>query len=233
MIFLFRFEKSLGRGSQSKPNNQTTYQQKTIPSLQSSFRKQEESIENEKTSTSTNNKNQNECTKEKQTVSVKSDDDNDSDDGEMPRPSFALNSSSTEQFNEFMCEKPQQQPSNTYQAKPKHLQQRIVDTGFIVYETLPQNGQQQQQQSVNILQVSAAKQGATVKCDVEVSKINPNTLECVVRINDTIYGSAPITNGKKEAKIQAFDDALKYARKIHYTIKVNKKTNFIAYFIFN
>lgn len=111
-------------------------------------------------------------------------------------------------------------PQTPIQAKPtlKHTK-RIPNTGFIIYETI---AQADQQQSINILQTSAAKQGSIVKSDVEVCQSNPTTLECVVRIDDTIYGTAPITTGKKEAKIQAFDAALEQAKKIHYTIKVSK-----------
>lgn len=188
--------------------NQSTDRKTAIPSLQSSFRKQQTSTEDE-TSASTSS----DIKANKTTNQAKSDSD-ESDDGTMGRPSFALNPTK--------CEpnvKPSHQNQNIAQVQsqqPKKLT-RIPDTGFIVYETLAQTGQQ----SINILQMSAAKQGAIVKSDVEVSKTEPNSLECVVRINDRVYGSASVSAGKKEAKIQAFDKALEYARKIHYTIKVN------------
>lgn len=202
----------IGRGSQSqtttKPNNQNTQQKSAFPSLKSSFTKpQQQSSTEEIEKTSTN----------ASTTNSKSDSDSD-DDGTMGRPSFASNPSSTTDQQQPEIH---QQTHNTLQSRSmaNSLQQRrIADTGFIIYETLSQNDQQQS--SINILQVSAAKQGATIKCDVEVGKIHPNTLDCVVRINDTVYGTATIATGKKEAKVQAFDIALQYARKIHYTIKV-------------
>lgn len=148
--------------------------------------------------------------------------DDDSDDGDMPRPSFSMNPSyENQKQNEDIA------PSNpiqtkSIQAKSALLKQtkHIPNTGFIIYETIAMS--EQQQQSVNILQQSAAKQGSIVKCDFEVSQ-SDQTTQCVVRIDGTIYGTAPITNGKKEAKIQAFDRALEKARKIHYTIKVSEK----------
>lgn len=214
MFNKFHLFKNIGRGSQSqpsKPNNQITSQKFAIPSLQSSFRKQQSSTGDE-TSTSTST-----TTTTNSQIADKS--DSDSDDGQMSRPSFSMNPPNTNQSNEII----DRNPPNAFQPKPATRQlQRIPDTGFIVYETLPQHGQQQL--SNNIIQVSAAKQGATVKSDVEVCKNEPNTLECVIRINDTVYGSAPITNGKKEAKTQAFDNALQYARKIHYTIKVIERS---------
>lgn len=208
------FSLSVGRGSQSqtKPNNENTQQKRPFPSLQSSFTKQEQQSTSEDISSTNQNSSIDQISEKKPQIANKSDSDSE-DDVSMARPSFSLNSSSTVN---------QKQPENHCQTKSlaKPLQQqRISDTGFIIYETLSQNDQQQS--SINILQVSAAKQGATIKCDVEVSKTNPNTLNCVVRINDTVYGTALITTGKKEARVQAFDNALQYARKIHYTIKVN------------
>lgn len=220
VIFLF-FSLLLaisGRGSQSqsKSNNQITSQKGAIPSLQSSFRKQQPSIEDETPTSTSETANSIDTNPKKHKLADKS--DSESDDGEMARPSFSMNPSMANQTNEIIQQNPQ---SKTIEPTTSTKQlKRITDTGFIVYETLPQNGQQQL--SNNIIQVSAAKQGATVKSDVEVCKSDPNTLECVVRINDTVYGSAPITTGKKEAKTLAFDNALQYARKIHYTIKVNE-----------
>lgn len=132
-------------------------------------------------------------------------------EGEMVRPSFSMHPPNSNK-NEQAIDRKQK---CTVQIKPStKCFKRIPDTGFIVYETLAQ------QPSNNILQVSAAKQGATIKCDTEVCKTDPNKLECVVRVNGTVYGSAPIAVGKKEAKAQAFDTALEHARRIHYTIKV-------------
>lgn len=206
----------IGRGPQSqtttKPNNQNTQQKSAFPSLKSSFTKQQQpSTEEIESKASPDRK-----------VSHKSDSDDD-DGSTFARPSFAMNSTSTTTSDQKQPEEIEHQAHNTFHSRSlanSTIQQlRIADTGFIIYETLSQNDQQQQ--SINILQVSAAKQGATIKCDVEVGKKNPNTLDCVVRINDTVYGTAPITTGKKEAKVQAFENALQYARKIHYTIKVN------------
>lgn len=207
----------IGRGPQTqtttKPNNQNTQQKSAFPSLKSSFTKQQQpSTEEIESKTSPDRK-----------VSHKSDSDDD-DGSTFARPSFAINpTSTTTTSDQKQPEEIEHQAHNTFHsrslANSTIQQRRIADTGFIIYETLSQNDQQQQ--SINILQVSAAKQGATIKCDVEVGKKNPNTLDCVVRINDTVYGTAPITTGKKEAKVQAFENALQYARKIHYTIKVN------------
>lgn len=214
-IKIFYLSGILGRGS--KANNQITSKKIAFPLLQSSFTKpastDNEETENTTTTTSTSAKTD---TSQEQKMSIKS--DSDSDDGEMVRPSFASSSSVSKPNNENS----QQKPQITVQTKLTNLK-RVPNTGFIVYETLPQNGQQQQ--SINILQMSAAKQGATVKFDFEVSRRVPNTLECVVRINDTVYGSASVTASKKEAKTQAFDNALQYARRIHYTIKVIIRTN--------
>lgn len=205
LIQFFLIKKKLGRGSQAKKTvNQNADQKIVFPTLQSSFRKQQTSTEDEtSTSSETNTK------KQKLIVNL----DSDSDDGEMARPSFTMNpleavEQSTKTFQ-------QKQINTNVRSQPQKLK-RIPDTGFIVYETIAQIGQP----SINILQVSAAKQGATVKNDVEVSTTEPNSLESVVRINNKIYGTASITAGKKEAKGQAFDKALEYARKIHYTIKV-------------
>lgn len=207
---------NIGRGSQSqtttKPNNQNAQQKSAFPSLKSSFTKQQSSSEETEIASTNTNK-----------LANKSDSESSDDGGSMARPSFALNPSTTteQQQPEIQQQQQQQQTHNTFQSKSmanSSQQRRIADTGFIIYETLSQNDQQQS--SINILQVSAAKQGATIKCDVEVGKSHPNTLDCVVRINDTVYGTATISTGKKEAKVQAFDNALQYARKIHYSIKV-------------
>lgn len=150
----------------------------------------------------------------KRLPAIESDAD-DSDDNEIQaRPNFSFGPSTKnqeeEQKNQFIID-------SKITVKPKQLKY-IQKNGFIIYETLAQVGQN----SSNILQVSAAKQGATVKCDEEVCSGEPSRLQCVVRINNTVYGSAPIEQTKKEAKVQAFDNALKYARKIHYTIKVRQ-----------
>lgn len=105
--------------------------------------------------------------------------------------------------------------------KNKHMNY-LSRNRFIIYETLAQNNQQ----SSNILQVSAAKQGATVKCSEEVCSNDSTKKQYVVYINDTVYGSAIIEQGKKETKVLAFENAQKYAKKIHYTIKV--RLNFIS-----
>lgn len=153
----------------------------------------------------------------KRKIASKSESDDDNDDGNMLRPSFSMNpSNENEKQNDDIA------PSEPIQTKPQPLKQTkyIPNTGFIIYETIALS---EQQQSINILQQSAAKQGSIVKFDFEVSQSDKTTLECVVRIDGTIYGTAPITTGKKEAKVQAFDRALEKARKIHYTIKVSEK----------
>lgn len=43
----------------------------------------------------------------------------------------------------------------------------------------------------------------------------------MVYINNHKYGVAPVTQSKQEAKVEAYANALAYARKIHYTIKVS------------
>lgn len=214
-LLIIRFlSEILGRGPKS--NNQITSKKGAFPLLKSSFIKQTSTdhentttkTENTTTTTSTSATSATADSSTEQKMSFKS--ESDSDDGEMVRPSFASSSSVSEQNSGNT----QQEPQITVQTKRIHLK-RVPNTGFILYETLSQNGQEQQ--SANILRMSAAKQGATIKFDFEVSN---NTLKCVVRINDTIYGSALVTASKKEAKKQAFDNALEYARRIHYTIKV-------------
>lgn len=145
--------------------------------------------------------------------------DDDEDDGTFVRPSFSMDSTSTKQQNEEKIIP----AASTFTVKTKHTE-RIQDTGFIIYETIAQTGQT----SSNILQVSAAKQGATVKFDAEACNDLPNKLQGVVRINGIVYAAVPITTGKKEAKVHAFDKALEYARKIHYTIKVSETCTFFG-----
>ncbi|XP_031633357.1 uncharacterized protein LOC116347080 isoform X2 [Contarinia nasturtii] len=166
--------KAKGRGSKTQATRSIT-----IPSIESSFRKQE-STTNDEPSASTN-VNDNNSGKRKRTL-----DDNSDDDGQMARPSFSLNPST--ERTEFAPTCP---ANNIFQSKPPFkIIKRLPNTGFIIYETLAQNSQQ----SISIIQMSAAKQG-------------------------TVYGQAPVTAGKKEAKQQAFDKALERAKKIHYTIK--------------
>lgn len=189
---------NLGRGPQTKQqstsfNQSTSFSKTSIMSLKNSFVKSEASNE--------------EKDEEEQPVATTSNQQSDSDDGEMPRPSFSMKTTTDNKQAEISSHSP-------FDVSTKNLK-RIPDTGFIVYETLGK-----QQQSICILQMSAAKQGATVKFDMEVSKKVQNALECVIRINDKPYASAPVTTNKKEAKTEAFNKALEYARKIHYTIKV-------------
>lgn len=108
-----------------------------------------------------------------------------------------MNSNNDNEANEFQ--------TNCFAASK--LTQRITNTGFIIYEMMNDT------QSTNILSTSAAKQGAFIKYEASAS-------ESVVKINGEIYSTIPITTNKKEAKTQAFDKALEYARKIHYTVKV-------------
>lgn len=211
LISKFSLSSGTGRGSQAtKTINQSTSQRTAFPSLQSSFRKQEPSTNDESTSSTNTNTNENTGDNlKKRKIAPQSDED--SDDGDMPRPSFSMNPTYENQNEDIAPTKPIQTKS-----APLKQTKHIPNTGFIIYETIAMS---EQQQSINILQQSAAKQGSIVKCDFEVSPADQTT-QCVVRINGTIYGSAPITNGKKEAKIQANDRALEKARKIHYTIKV-------------
>lgn len=120
---------------------------------------------------------------------------NDESDEDIQRPSFSMNLNNDNKANEIQTN-------------------RIPHTGFIIYEMMNDS------QSTNILQTSAAKQGAVIKFEPRASESVPNTIENVVTINGKIYSSIPITTNKKDAKTQAFDKALEYARKIHYTIKV-------------
>lgn len=46
----------------------------------------------------------------------------------------------------------------------------------------------------------------------------------MVYVNGNVYGTAPITQSKQESKVEAYTNALAYARKIHYTIKVRSPT---------
>lgn len=218
----------IGRGSQAtKLINQSTGHKIAFPSLQSSFRKQETTTNDESTS-NTNTVTDDNLKKRKNAPQS----DDDSDDGDMPRPSFSMNSSYE---NPNPNQKPNDDeipsrsgfkqnkdiaPNKPIRSKPAPMQtKRIPDTGFIICETM---SDVEKQRSISIIQTSAAKQGSIVKCDVEVCKSDATTLECIVRINGTVYGTAPITVGKKEAKILAFERALEKARKIHYTIRVSK-----------
>lgn len=195
---------SIGRGSQSKtekPINQILGSKK-FPTLQSSFKKQESITNQDEPTNDDNVKNR-----------LQQSDDDEDDIGSF-RPSFSLDSTSTTQQNETKELNP---TAVEFSVKTKHTK-RIQDTGFIIYEAIAQAGQT----SSNILQVSAAKQGATVKFDVEPSNDPAGKPQGVVRINGTVYATIPMTTGKKEAKVQAFEKALEYARKIHYTIKVSQ-----------
>lgn len=114
------------------------------------------------------------------------------------------------------------------------LTKRIPHTGFIIYEMMNDS------QSINILQTSAAKQSAVIKFETRASETVPNNVENVVKINGEIYSTIPVTTNKKEAKTQAFDKALEYARKIHYTIKVGRCSvvefefsSFVFFFFFS
>lgn len=202
---------SLGRGSQSqaaKPINQNLGKRQAIPSLLSSFKKQESTTDDE----SANNTNSENISGKRKRVQQS--DDEDDDNGDLSRPSFSMNPTCTKPSETKYFSQPPPSPPVTVKTKPTT---RVPDTGFIIYETLAGVGQG----SGNILQTSGAKQGATVKTDHEPSTEIPNTLQCVVRINGKIYATVQNTCGKKEAKSQALDKALEYARKVHYTIKVN------------
>lgn len=200
----------IGRGTKTQatqPNNQSTIQQKTFPSLKSSFRKQEPTA-----SATHDTTNKNDEKKSKKHKMIESDDD--IADDQMPRACFSMNPSNPTQNEQPI---PQIQKNTAQSNQALRTMKRIPNTGFIIFETFNQISPQ----SNNILQMSAAKQGATVKCDVEVCQSDALKLECVVRINGTVYGKAQIIGSKKEAKQQAFDEALERARKIHYTIKVS------------
>lgn len=121
---------------------------------------------------------------------------------------------------------PQQQQANRAQQvapfapqkRPREWKKRLGNVGFILYETLASKTQP----SINTLQTSAAKQGATLKVEFEVTnegRLQRN--ECVVYINGIKYGSAVVTENKKDAKTQACDWALQNARAICYTISVS------------
>lgn len=54
--------------------------------------------------------------------------------------------------------------------RPREWKKRIGDVGFILYETL--NAAQQPQSSIQILQMSAAKQGGVFKAEIETTRNN-------------------------------------------------------------
>lgn len=139
-------------------------------------------------------------------------DHNDEDDGQQ-RASFSMNSES--RLNEGNDTRiPINQNKKLFSSKSQHQIKRIPNTGFILYEQLTK-----QCGSTSLLQQSAAKQGLSINYDIQAKQ---NSYECMVQINGKVYAKFETTElNKKEAKTKAFDDALEYARKIHYTIKVN------------
>lgn len=140
------------------------------------------------------------------------------------KSSFQSNTESLSSHN-FQATSTQQQPSNSRanQANQPQLnapkrnrewKKRIGNVGFILYETLASKTQP----SINTLQMSAAKQGANFKVEYETTDNGKHN--CVVYINNVAYGSALVTDNKKDAKTQACDWALENARQLCYTITV-------------
>lgn len=141
--------------------------------------------------------------------------DCDDEGDEDLRPSFSMNGDGKSKANEAVDTRiPFNQNKKLLSSKLPHQMKRIPNTGFILYEQLTT-----QCSSVNLLQQSAAKQGLVIKYETQAK---PNSCECTVQINGRVYAKFETNElNKKEAKTKAFDDALAYARKVHYTIKVN------------
>lgn len=121
------------------------------------------------------------------------------------RPSFAMRDEpSVPVTNE---EPPVQQ--HDVNVQHNNTMDEIADTGLILYEPLSD------QNSASILQQSTAKQGLKLEFDYQ------DDGQCMVKINGEVYGRSGTGDNRKDSKIKAADAALKYAREIHYTIKVN------------
>lgn len=113
--------------------------------------------------------------------------------------------------------------ASTSQIQLKHAMKRpkqwksLNNIGFILFEKLGV------EQSINILQTSASQQGFILKTEFEVTSSGKH--ECVVYIDNKKYASVEYENNKKDAKTQAFDQALEYARRHCYTIKQKESIN--------
>lgn len=121
-----------------------------IPTLQSTFQKAQTS-DDDKPTTETSNKRKADAI------------DRNSDDDEYQRPSFS-NATPSRHSPEIVIKV----TKNPTQPRPQN--KRIPDTGFIILETIagPKS-------ELSIVQTSAAKQGAIVKFDMEVSNNSPNS----------------------------------------------------------
>lgn len=136
----------------------------------------------------------------------------DDEGDEVLRPSFSDGKSKSNEVIDTRI--PFNQNKKLLSSKLPHQMKRIPNTGFILYEQLTT-----QCSSINLLQQSAAKQGLAIKYETQAK---PNSCECTVQINGRVYAKFETSElNKKEAKTKAFDDTLAYARKVHYTIKVN------------
>lgn len=129
-------------------------------------------------------------------ISTEIEQEPDEGDSFLCRPSFALSNQPT--------------VSVKNEAPPiqQHEMDEIPDTGLILYEPLSD------QNSASILQQSTGKQGLKLEFEYQ------DDGQCMAKINGEVYGRSGTGDNKKDSKLKAADAALKYAREIHYTIKV-------------
>lgn len=148
---LIQFLFILGRGSQvPKP---IVYKNVSIPSLKNTFKKTESNLE--KVSPDAN-KSENIIYQNKRKATA----DDDAVVTDLKRP---FGNSTRTQTTITHTHKA------AFSAPPQTHSKHLSDTGFIIFETI--SGQTQ---SMNILQLSAAKQGAIVRHEMEVDKNNKN-----------------------------------------------------------
>lgn len=104
-------------------------------------------------------------------------------------------------------------PEPTPYEQPSDELKEIPDTGFILYEPITKADAS----AASILTNSAQKQGLSI----EYKYASAESADCAVLINGEVYGSSKAATNKKEAKQEALEAALEFARKIHYTIRVS------------
>lgn len=157
------------------------------------------------TSNDTNTRNDNKKPKLESTADKQEAPQSDEDENWPSRPSFGMANASMQ--NEFVsmqsAPEPTEQPANVEM-------KQIPNTGFILYESISQATD-----CASILQASAGKQGAAIEFGFT------DDGSCVVKINGEIYGQSGDEPSKKDAKNKASQNALDFARKIHYTIRVS------------
>lgn len=108
---------------------------------------------------------------------------------------------------------PMLKPEPTPYEQPSDELKEIPDTGFILYEPITKADAS----AASILTNSAQKQGLSI----EYKYASAESADCAVLVNGEVYGSSKAATNKKEAKQEALEAALEFARKIHYTIRVS------------